>query len=387
MTKIEELDFTGKRVLVRVDFNVPLKEGQVIDPTRIEAALQTITYILKRGGRLILMSHLGRPKGKRDPAFSLTPCATALAALLEQEVDMAPDCIGPKVTEMAKRSRILLLENLRFYEAETKPERDPNFAKELASLGDIYIDDAFGCAHRSHSSISEVPKYFPDQKAAGFLIRKEVETLDALLQEPKRPFAALIGGAKVSSKIGLLRTLAQQCDILMVGGAMANTFLKAQGCEMGHSLVEPEEIENAKAVMQSAKKLLLPIDIVATKELKEDADSRVAPFDGLHKDEEGVDIGPETVKLFSAEIAKAKTLLWNGPVGVYEMERFAKGTHALAEAVAKSGCESVVGGGDSIAAIKRAKLEDQISHISTGGGATLAYLERGTLPGLDSLKH
>lgn len=388
---IEELTLKGKRVLVRVDFNVPLDGNlNVTDPTRIEAALPTIEYILKQGGMPILMSHFGRPKAQFTPELSLAPCARVLSVLLKKTVTMAPNCIGEEVRELVdamEPSSILLLENLRFHRAEKHPEEAPEFASELASFADCYVDDAFAAAHRSHSSITEVPKHFEERAAAGFLMKKEMEALDRLLKNPKRPFVALIGGAKISSKIGLLNSLAEKVDTLLIGGAMSHTFLLATGKKVGKSLCEPNEVANAKQIMQKAKKLLLPLDLRVVEEFSEEASSKVVDSENITNKEEAVDIGPKTVELFSQEIAQAGTLLWNGPVGVFEFTPFAKGTFELAHAVAKSGCESIVGGGDSIAAIKQAGVEGQITHISTGGGATLAYIELGTLPGIEALSN
>ena len=386
---VEDLDLKGKRVLLRVDFNVPMdNEQRVTDPTRIEAALPTIKYILDQGGMPILMSHFGRPKAAFQPELSLRPCAHVLSDLLKRPVTMAPDSIGDEVEDLVaamKPGSIVLLENLRFHRAEKHPEEGPEFAKELASFGDCYVDDAFGCCHRNHSSITELPKYFEGASAAGYLLKKEVEMLDHLLKSPQRPFVAIIGGAKISTKIGILKALASKADVLLIGGGMSYTFLLAQGHEVGKSIVEPNEVPTAKEILSKAKKILLPVDIAAIKEFSEDAPFEVVSAQSIGKDQEGVDIGPKTIKLFSDEIAKAKTVLWNGPVGVFEFIPFARGTVALAHAIAKAHCESVIGGGDSIAAIKKAGVEKEITHISTGGGATLEYIELGTLPGIEAL--
>ncbi len=386
---IEDLDLAGKHVLVRVDFNVPLDSDlNVTDPTRIEAALPTIQYILKRGGMPILMSHFGRPKAQYTRELSLAPCAKVLSILLKRSVIMAPNCIGEEVRDLVdamKPGSILLLENLRFHRAEEYPKEAPDFAKELASFGDCYIDDAFGAAHREHSSIVELPKYFPCLAAAGYLLRKETTALDAILKNPARPFCALIGGDKISSKISLLKSLAEKADVLLIGGGMAYTFLKAQGFEIGNSLCEESEIAHAQEVIATAHKLLLPVDVTVVQELSEDAPFKIVAVDQITCGYQGVDIGPKTVALFSEELSKAKSVLWNGPVGVFECEPFAKGTFALAKAIAKTDCTSVVGGGASIAALKQAGVEKAISHISTGGGATLKYIELGTLPGIEAL--
>ena len=391
MTKlfIEDLDLKGKRVLVRVDFNVPLDSNlNVTDPTRIEAALPTIKYILKQGGMPILMSHFGRPKMQYKRELSLVPCAKVLSILLKKTVTMAPDCIGEDVQDLVdamEPDSILLLENLRFHRAEKHPEEAPDFAEELASFGDCYVDDAFGAAHREHSSIVEVPKHFPEKAAAGYLLMKEITALDKILKTPKHPFVALIGGAKISSKLGILKTLAKKADTLLIGGGMSYTFLKAQGFEVGNSICEESEVENAKEVLATAKRVLLPLDITVVQEFSEDAPSKVVDSSQIGPEYEGVDIGPKTIALFSEELKKAQTILWNGPVGVFEFVPFAKGTFAMAGAIADSSAESVVGGGDSIAALKKSKMEKKISHISTGGGATLEYIELGTLPGIEAL--
>ncbi|MCP5469616.1 MAG: phosphoglycerate kinase [Chlamydiales bacterium] len=389
MTKlfIEDLPLKDKKVLVRVDFNVPLDQDlNVTDPTRIEAALPTIRYILDQGGIPILMSHFGRPKAEYLPELSLAPCARVLSKLLNRTVTMAPDCIGEEVEDLVdalKPGSLLLLENLRFHRAEKHPEEGLEFAQALAKLGDLYVNDAFGCCHRAHTSITALPALFPDRAAAGYLLKKEIESLDKLLKEPERPLVAIIGGAKISSKIGVLKALCERVDTLLIGGGMAYTFLKAQNIGIGNSLCENEHLETAKEIMAKAKKLLLPVDLVVVQEFSEDAPSKIVAT--IPPGYEGVDIGPKTVELFCSEIRKAKSILWNGPVGVFEFEPFAKGTFALARAVAESGAQSVVGGGDSIAALKKSGMEKKISHISTGGGATLEYIELGTLPGIEAL--
>jgi len=386
---IEDLDVKGRRVLLRVDFNVPLdSDRNVTDATRIEAALPTIEYILKQGGMPILMSHFGRPNSEREAGLSLAPCARLLSTLLNKTVTMAPDCIGDEVEDLAAAMRpgsILLLENLRFHRAEQHPKEGPEFARKLASIGDCYVDDAFGAAHRADSSIVELPKYFPEASAAGYLMMKEIAALDQILKQPLRPFVALIGGAKISTKMGILKALAQKADTLLIGGGMAYTFLKAQGFEVGDSIYEEREIEKAKEVMASANRLLLPIDLTVVEEFSENAPSKVVKVDQIEEKYQGVDIGPKTIALFSSELGNAKSILWNGPLGVFEFAPFAKGTFAMAKAIADSGAESVVGGGDSIAALKSSGLEKGISHISTGGGATLEYIEFGTLPGIEAL--
>lgn len=384
---LEDLSLESKNVLVRVDFNVPLtKEGKVLDNSRILAALPTIKYLLSKQCRVILMSHLGRPKGGFSKELSLKPAAEELSSLLKKPVLLAPDCIGDKVMEMAghlKPGEILLLENLRFNEAEEHPEKDPSFAKKLASLGDFYIDDAFGCAHRAHASIVDVAKYFPKKAAAGYLLQKEIAFLGDALKNPKRPFLALIGGAKISSKIGVLTKLISGVDRLCIGGAMAFTFLKAQGIKIGDSLVEDDFLTKASDILKTCKKpLLLPVDIVAAKE------NQVQIFsvtEGIPNGFKGVDIGPKTIDLFSQEIKKAKTILWNGPMGIFENPAFAIGTHKIAEVFAKADATTIAGGGETVAAINELQLGTSVSHLSTGGGASLEYLELGTLPGIDVL--
>ncbi|MCH9627575.1 MAG: Bifunctional PGK/TIM [Chlamydiales bacterium] len=389
---IDNVDLTGKKVLMRVDFNVPLdSEGNVADATRIEAALPSIQYVLDQGGALILMSHLGRPQNAPDPALSLAPIAKVLAALLNRPVEMAPNCIGEKVQERVQSlspGDILLLENLRFHRAETHPEEDPTFAKELASYGDIYVNDAFGTAHRKHSSTYTIAQYFPSRAAAGFLLKKEIHFLGDMLTHPSRPFYALLGGAKISTKIGIIKNLLQKADRLLIGGGMSYTFLKAQGHVIGNSLVEEELIPLAKELLETAgEKIVLPRDILVAKECSEEAPAKLID---LHQEEipdgyEGLDMGPQTIELFSELLGEAKTLLWNGPVGVYELKRFAKGTITLARRIGELNAISLVGGGDLIAALNQAEVSDQITHVSTGGGAALEYLEYGTLPGIEAL--
>ncbi|KAF3361711.1 Phosphoglycerate kinase [Chlamydiales bacterium STE3] len=391
---VKELGLKGKKVLLRVDFNVPLDEnGKVIDNTRILASLPTIRYILEQGGAVILLSHVGRPKGKREAKLSLAPCAHELAKLLATPVIMAPDCVGEEVKKLAKNLKpqdILMLENLRFYPAEEKPETDLSFARNLAMLGDYYVEDAFGTVHRAHSSTFNLPQLFPDRAAAGFLLEKEVDFLGSLLQSPKKPFTALIGGAKISTKIGVLHSLLKRVDSLMIGGGMAFTFLKAQGLEIGKSLYEEEFLKEAETIMRFAKEknvpLLLPQDVIAVKEIKDNAKIQiVSTIQGIPQNLMAVDIGPQTIQSFSKLIFKAATILWNGPMGIFEISLFANGTLEMAKAIADSGALSVVGGGETIAAIKQSQLEKAITHLSTGGGATLEFLEKGTLPGIEAL--
>lgn len=375
---LKDLSIHSKKVLMRVDFNVCQDEkGQITDDTRIKAALPSIRWVLEHGGALILMSHLGRPKEKL-PKFSLSPVAERLSALLGKKVVLASDCGGEdslRLSKVLKPGEVLLLENLRFNPAEEKPEKDPSFAKSLANLGDVYVDDAFGAAHRAHSSITEVPKYFGAQKGAGLLLAKEVEWLEKTLTNPGRPFLALVGGAKISSKLGVLKALSEKADEVLIGGAMAFTLLKARGFSVGDSLVEED------TALPTSKNLILPLDFVCEKggEIKIFSHEIPAGWKGM-------DIGPTTLKLFDEKIAKAKTVLWNGPMGVFEDPRFAAGTREVAQAIVRSGAVSIVGGGDSIFAIQQAGLEDKFTHVSTGGGATLEYIEYGKLPGIEALR-
>ncbi len=392
---VKDLDVAGKRALIRVDFNVPLdKAGNITDDTRIRASLPTIQWVLEQGGSVVLMSHLGRPKGERKPEFSLRPCAIRLQELLGTPVAFAPDCIGESTLKKAKDLKpkeILLLENLRFYKAEEKPETDPSFAKQLSELGDIYINDAFGTAHRAHSSTATIAKYFPKKAAAGFLLQKEIDFLGkALLENPKRPFFALIGGSKISSKMGVLKALSSKVDALFIGGGMAYTFFKAQGQSIGNSLHEDDLLEEAKAFLAHCKahniELYLPQDIVLADAFNENAHTKiVSAQEGIPDGWQGMDIGPATLKAWAAPLAKAKTVFWNGPVGVFEMPPFAKGTNALATLLASLHATTVIGGGDSVAAINKLGMENRFSHLSTGGGASLELIEFGHLPGIDAL--
>lgn len=398
MVQLASLDLANKKVLIRVDFNVPLdKSGKISDDTRIASAIPTIEYALKKGAKVILMSHFGRPKGKSSQ-FSLAPCAVRLQQLLKRPVTMAPDCIGPQVEALVanmKSGDVILLENLRFYPAEEKPESDPTFAKNLAKLGDCYIDDAFGCAHRAHSSIVPLAQCFPGKAAAGFLMEKEIAFLGKALLEPKRPFFAIIGGAKISTKIGVLHALVEKSDGLFIGGAMAFTFFKAQGKAIGASLCEEEMVGTAKEIIAACQKknipLYLPVDTVATTQFDKDAPSEVFRMDspkvsGIAEGWQGMDIGPKTIAVWKEALQKGKTFLWNGPVGVFEFPNFAKGTLAIAETLAAlSGATTIAGGGETVAAIEGAGLKNRFSHISTGGGASLEYIEKGTLPGIEVL--
>lgn len=391
---ISDLPIEGKKVLMRVDFNVPLdKEGNITDDTRISSALHSIKYVLEHGGSLVLMSHLGRPKGKVVEEYSLKPVAKLLSKMLGQEVIMAPDCVGEEVQKLSSTlepKQVMLLENLRFHSAEEHPEEDPSFAKELAALGDLYVNDAFGTAHRSHSSTVEITKYFPGKAAAGFLLEKEMKFLGSALLNPQRPFYAIIGGAKISSKIGVLRTLLSKVDGLFIGGGMAYTFFKAQGIAVGDSLYEDDLIPEAQKVLQEAKErgvdLFLPTDNVVADRLSDDAATQVVETsEGIPQGEMGVDIGPHTIELFSSKLKNAKTVLWNGPLGVFEIAEFSKGTKAIARTLANIDAVTIVGGGDSTSAIHAVGYADRVSHISTGGGASLEYIEYGKLPAIEAL--
>lgn len=393
---IEDLVVQGKNVLVRVDFNVPMDEkGRITDDTRIEAVLPTIRYIIERGGRPVLMSHLGRPKGKKDLKYSLAPCAKRLSMMLGRPVIMAKDCVGEEVEQLAsqlKPGESLLLENLRFHEAEEHPEKDPTFARHLAKLGECYVNDAFGTAHRCHASTFSIVEYFHGKASPGFLMRKELQFLGDALLKPKRPFYGLIGGAKVSSKLGVIKALIKKVDTLLIGGAMAFTFLKARGVSIGSSLFEPELVDTARAVMnsfnQAGVRLLLPQDHVVVKTIDANAEQLVVTNEkGIPDGYYGVDIGPATIHSYSLEFTHASTLFWNGPMGVFELAPFGKGTRALAEALAPMHGVKIVGGGDSVAAIRSMNLAHQFTHLSTGGGAALEYIEHGSLPGVKALEH
>jgi phosphoglycerate kinase len=390
---IDKLNLKDKRVLVRVDFNVPLDENlNITDDNRIVASLPTIKKIISDGGKTILMSHLGRPKGKVNTKYSLKPAAVRLSELLGKEVKLAPDCIGDEVKKMVdslKDGDVLLLENLRYHEEEEK--NDPEFSKKLAELGDIYVNDAFGSAHRAHASTEGVTKYIK-QCAAGYLMQKELEYLGGAITNPVRPYCAILGGAKISGKIDVIMNLFDKVDTMIIGGGMAYTFFKAQGKEIGKSLLEEEKIGLAKEVLEKAAKskvkFLLPVDEIIAEEFKNESPATAVSVDNIPTDKMGLDIGPETIKLFCDEIAKAKTIVWNGPMGVFEMDNFAKGTNAIAEKlveVTSKGAVTIIGGGDSAAAIAKAGLEDKVSHVSTGGGASLEFLEGKTLPGVAAL--
>jgi phosphoglycerate kinase len=383
---IRDIDVRGKRALVRVDFNVPIKDGAVADDTRIAAALPTIRYLVEQGASVVLMSHLGRPKGGPDPKYSLAPAARRLGELLGKPVGFAPDCIGAKVENMVVALRpgdVLLLENVRFHSEEEK--NDPAFAAQLARLGDVYVNDAFGSAHRAHASTESVARLLP-AAVAGFLMEAEMDYLGRALEAPERPFVAILGGAKISDKVKVIDNLLAKVDRLLIGGGMANTFLKSKGYYMADSLVEEASLDMARSLMSGAgDKLMLPVDLVVADKFEADAQSQHVAADRVPAGWRAMDISHRTVELYSSVIASAKMIVWNGPMGVFEFPRFAEGTNAIARAVADSGATSIVGGGDSAAAVQQAGVAERISHISTGGGASLEFLEGRTLPGVTAL--
>jgi phosphoglycerate kinase len=387
---VKDMDLRGKRVLVRADFNVPLKEGMITDDTRIRASLPTLEYILgQEGASLVIMSHLGRPKGERKAELSLSPVAQRLAELLDRPVVMAPDCIGPEVKTMTGQltaGGVVLLENVRFHKEETA--NDAGFAAQLAENGDVFINDAFGTAHRAHASTEGVARVLPS--AAGFLIEKEVRFFEHLLLNPEKPFVAIIGGAKVSSKIGVLETLLDKCTTLVIGGAMSYTFLKAQGHSIGKSMVEDEYIDTARSLLERAGKagvkIMLPVDHIGGAEFDEDTEPKYIDSVDLPDDVIGMDVGIKSLSNLKDVIAEAKSLVWNGPMGVFEFENFAKGTLEVAEMVASCRGTTVVGGGDSVAAVNKFGFADKIDHVSTGGGASLEFLEGKKLPGIAILE-
>lgn len=386
---IEDISVKGKRVLVRCDFNVPLdKDLNITDDNRIVGALPTIEYLLKQGAKLILCSHLGRPKGEYEEKYSLKPVARELSKRLGKEVKLSPEVVGEKTTALVESMHdgdIVLLENLRFRNEEKK--NDPNFAKELASLADVYVNDAFGTAHRAHASTEGVAHYLP--AVAGYLIGKEIDIMGGALENPKRPFVAVLGGAKVSDKIGVINNLLDKVDVLLIGGGMSYIFQKALGGEIGNSLLEEDKIDLAKELLEKAEKkgvkLLLPIDNEAGDSFSNDAMRITVHSKAIPEGFEGMDIGPDTQKLFADEIVNAGTVVWNGPMGVFEFENFAVGTRKIAEAMAKCNGITIIGGGDSAAAIKQMGFADKVTHVSTGGGASLEYLEGKILPGVAAL--
>jgi phosphoglycerate kinase len=383
---IEDVDVKDKRVLVRVDFNVPIKEGNVGDDTRIKAALPTLNYLLDHGAALILCSHLGRPKGEVMPEYSMRPVAVHLSTLLEKPVSFAEDCVGPiaeKAAKALKPGDVLVLENTRFHAGETK--NDPEMSRQLASLADLYVNDAFGSAHRAHASTEGVAKFLP--AVAGFLMENEIRYLGQAIENPARPFIAILGGAKISDKIGVIRNLLERADQVLIGGGMANTFFKAQGYPVGDSLVEDEALDTAKEILaKGGQRLRLPVDIVIADRFDVGAEHKTLNMGPVPDGWRIMDIGPKTLEAYSKIIADAGLIVWNGPMGVFEMAPFAEGTFGLAKAVAESSATSIVGGGDSIAAVKQSGLADKITHISTGGGASLEMLEGIVLPGLAALQ-
>lgn len=391
---LRDVELDGKKVLMRVDFNVPLtKDGDVDDDTRIRAALPSINYIMEHGASLVLMSHLGRPKGKRVPSMSLKVVAYRLAELVHHPIRFAEDCTGHQALDMASAlapGEILLLENLRFYDEETS--NDPEFARKLSMFGNIFVNDAFGTAHRAHASTEGVTRFF-DERVAGMLMEKELETLDGMRTDPERPFVAVLGGAKVSGKIGLIRNLLDKVDRILVGGGMAFTFFKALGLEIGDSLLDESYMEMCRKTMEKAgsgseKRIFLPVDCVVAKEIDNDAEHRTVSTGDIPEGWAGVDIGRKTIEVFRDEIMKAKTIFWNGPMGIFEMPNYAEGTRGIARAIVdatENGAVSIVGGGDSVSALARLHLKDKVTHVSTGGGASLELLEGKALPGVEAL--
>ncbi len=385
---IVDIEPRGKRILMRVDFNVPIQDGVITDDKRIRAALASIENLLERGGRVVLMSHLGRPKGKVVESLRLDLVASRLAELLGKPVQKLDDCIGPQVEAAVKElgnGEVILLENVRFHAAEEK--NDPDFAGALAKLGDIYVNDAFGTAHRAHASTEGVARHLP--AVSGFLLEKELEFLGGAVDEPQRPFVAILGGAKVQDKISVIEALLAKVDTLIIGGGMAYTFFKAQGYEIGNSLLDAERLDFCRAIIDKAQeagvKLHLPVDIVAAKEFSAEAEHKIVSAEEIPADWEGLDIGPQTAKLFADVIKDAGTVVWNGPMGVFEFAAFAGGTRAVAQALADSSAVTIIGGGDSAAAVEQMGLAERMTHVSTGGGASLEFLEGKTLPGVAAL--
>ena len=383
---VRDIDLKGKRVIMRVDINVPMAEGKVTDDKRIKASLPTIKYVLDQGASLILMSHLGRPKGGPAPEFSLKAAAEVLANHLGRPVRMAPDCVGPEVEKMAKALKpgeVLMLENSRFHKGEEK--NDLELAKQLAALADVYVNDAFGSAHRAHSSTEGIARFLP--AVSGFLMEQELEYLGRAVANPEHPYVAILGGAKISDKIKVVETLLSKCDKLIIGGGMANTFLAAQGYNMQDSLVEADAIETAKSILQkSGDKIVLPVDAVIADKFEADANSQIVDVDKIPAGWRVMDVGPKTLELYKSALKGAKLVVWNGPVGVFEMPKFAEGTFALAKLLAESSAITVIGGGDSASAVKKAGVAKQMTHVSTGGGASLEFLEGKKLPGVAALQ-
>ena len=387
---VKDIDLRGKKVFVRCDFNVPMDENQnITDNRRIVAALPTIRYLIEQNCKIILSSHLGRPKGEVKPEFSLAPVAKELSKLLGQEVLMAKDVIGESAKSLAanlQEGQVMLLENVRFHREET--DNDPEFAKQLASMAEVFVNDAFGTAHRAHASTEGISHYLPS--VSGFLIEKELKFLGDALNNPERPFVAILGGAKVSDKIGVIDSLLEKVDTLMIGGGMAYTFFKAQGYEVGNSLCEPDKCDLALSLMNKAKekgvKFLLPVDTKIGKEFKPDTESKTVAWTEIPEGWEGFDIGEKTIEMFKDELKSAKTVVWNGPLGLFEFDQFAIGTNAIAHALAELDATTIIGGGDSAAAVEKAGLADKMTHISTGGGASLEFLEGKKLPGIECLQ-
>jgi len=383
---VRDIDVKGKKVLVRVDFNVPLKDGKVDDGTRVKAALPTIQYLLDHGAAVILCSHLGRPKGGPDPKYSLKPVAEYLSTLMSKPVAFAADCVGPVAEAAAKALKpgeVLVLENTRFHPEEEK--NDLKMAEQLASLADLYVNDAFGSAHRAHSSTEGVTHFKPG--VAGLLLEKEIKYLDQAISDPKRPFVAILGGAKISDKIGVIKNLLTKADLVLIGGGMANTFLKAQGYPVGDSLVEDEALDKAREILSiGGTKLRLPVDLVLGNKFDAEAEIKLVATGPVPEGWRILDVGPETVKAYAKVIHGAGTVVWNGPMGVFEFPRFAEGTFGVARAVAESGAITIIGGGDSVSAVEKAGVADKITHISTGGGASLEMMEGLVLPGLACLQ-
>jgi phosphoglycerate kinase len=382
---VKDIDLKNKRVLMRVDFNVPMADGKVTDDKRIRAALPTIQYVLDQGASLMLMSHLGRPKGGADPEFSLRAASETLSTLLERPVQMAPDCVGPEVEKLAKALKpgdVLMLENTRFHPGEEKNDLD--LAKQMAALGDVYVNDAFGSAHRAHSSTEGIARFLP--AVSGFLMEQELEYLGRAVANPEHPYIAILGGAKISDKILVVETLLSKCDKLIIGGGMANTFLAAKGLNMQDSLVETDSIETAKKLLAKfSDKLLLPVDAVIADKFDAAANTQTVDVDKIPAGWRMLDVGPKTIEAYKKLLSDAKLVVWNGPVGVFEMPKFAEGTFALANILAESKATTVIGGGDSASAVKKAGVAKKMTHVSTGGGASLEFLEGKELPGVAAL--